>query len=79
MTPPRVRFGLVKPLVARLKNASITTTIPSGSVVEVLHPAIDDLVDIQWDGGVHSVSLNNLLRACRSDAAGFSIGNNNRT
>jgi len=67
MMSPRVSFTLVKPLIARSKDTSTLTTIPSSAVVEVLHPAIGDLVDVRWEGEVHCVSLSNLLRACRND------------
>ena len=67
MMPSRVSFRLVKPLVAFTKSDSKSTTIPSGAMVEVVHPAVGDSVDVQWDGVVHCVSLNNLLRACRED------------
>ena len=68
-----VSFTLVKPLVARSKGTSATTTIPSGSVVEVLHPAVGDLVDIQCEGEAHSVSLKNLMGACRNDVRDRSV------
>lgn len=64
----RVSFTLAKPLVACPKDTSTTITIPPGSVVEVLNPAVGDLVDIHCEGEVHSVSLNNLIGACRDDA-----------
>ena len=68
MMPSRVSFRVAKPIVARLKDTSTTTTtILSGSVVEVLHPAVGDEVEVQWGGDVYSVSLSSLLRACRDD------------
>jgi hypothetical protein len=67
MMPSRVSFRLAKPVAARSKDASTTTTIPSGSVVEVLHPAVGDAVEVQWEGEVHTVSLSNLLQSCRDD------------
>jgi len=63
----RVTLTLAKPLVACSKATSTTFTIPTGSVVEVLNPAVGDLVDIQCEGEVHSISLNNLIAACRND------------
>jgi hypothetical protein len=66
--PSRVSFSLAKPVVARSKDTSTTTTIPSDSIVQVLHPAVGDAVEVQWGGDVYSVSLSALLRACR-DAA----------
>ena len=67
MMPSRVSFKVAKPVVARSKETSTTTTIPSGSVVEVLHPAVGDAVEVQWEDEVYSVSLSTLLRACRDD------------
>jgi hypothetical protein len=69
MIPSRVSFRVAKPVVARSKDTSTTATIPSGSVVEVLHPAVGDAVEVQWGGQVYSVSLSNLLRACGNDDA----------
>jgi hypothetical protein len=61
---PRVSFTLLNPLVAFTKDHA-TTTIPGGAVVEMRKPIIGDMVEVEWDGQVHSVSLNNLLRACK--------------
>ena len=60
-----VTFRLVKPVVVYTKEKSTTTVIPSGAVVELVHPAIGDLVQVHWDGKIHSVSLNELLSACK--------------
>jgi hypothetical protein len=70
MMPSRITFRLVKPVVAHSKDTSTATTIPTGSVVEVLHPAVDDAVEVQWEGQVYSVSLSTLLRACKDDERG---------
>jgi hypothetical protein len=47
MMPSRVTFRLVKPVVARSKDTSAVTTIPSGSVVQVLNPAVGDAIEVQ--------------------------------
>jgi len=65
--PSRVSFRVAKPVVARSKDTSTAITIPSGSVVQVLHPAVGDAVEVQWEGEIHTVSLSSLLRACRDD------------
>ena len=64
-----VSFTLAKPILARSNDAS-TTTIPSGSIVEILQPSAGDTVEVEWECGVYSLSLSSLLRACRDDAAG---------
>ena len=65
--PSRATFKLVKPIVARAKDGPTTITIPSGSIVEVIHPAVADAVEVEWEGEVHSVSLRNLRCACKED------------
>ena len=68
--PSGVTFRLVKPVVARSKGSLAVTTIPSGSVVQVLNPAVGDAIEVQWGRDVYSISLSTLLRACRDDERG---------
>jgi len=69
--PSHVSFRLAKPVVvAPSKDTSTTTTIPSGSVVQVVNPAVGDGIEVQWGRNVYSVSLSSLLQACRDDERG---------
>jgi len=68
MVTPKVSFRLAKSVVASSKATSAAATIPAGSVVEIPHPAIGDLIEVEWDAGVYSVSLSALLQACRDQA-----------
>ena len=64
MPLPGLRLTLNKPIIAFTKRTRGATTIPSGSVVEVVHPAAGGLVEVQWEGEIHTVPLSTLLRAC---------------
>lgn len=64
----RISFTIVKPLIIRSPNNSSEVTIPPGAVVEIVHPVVGDLAEIEYAGQAHMASLNNLLRACREDS-----------
>ncbi len=68
-----VNCNLLRPVVAKPKEARATITIPAGAKIEILATLRKGLTDVLWEGECFSAQLEDVLSACRiEDVVRFS-------